>query len=248
VREFEGVRPLVGIPIERAISYAPVVRSWMMGIAQQGWPQVALDYNRTDVARHLMAWQLLDETDCTHLIMLDIDHDHRLDIVIKLCASIAEARDHDDIPDREVVSALCFRRGKPYEPIAYREDDEGLLSVVMEWERDEVLEVDRMGFGAVIIAREVFERLPLPWFAYSYRQVESRHFPTEDDHWSRLCKAHGVKMWVDTRIRAPHLTIARVNEQTFQGYLALQEAGVQESLRIAGSAEPPREEGSKWQE
>lgn len=222
---------MVGIPPERAISYAPVVKTWMTQIAQQGWPQIGLDYHRTDVARHVCAWHLLDDTDCTHLVMLDIDHDHESHVVAKLCDCVSE-----DPENRQVVSALCFRRGQPYEPIAYRLDADGILGPVLEWQEGELIEVDSLGFGAVIIAREVFERLPLPWFAYDYTYVENRHFPSEDSWFSRQCKENGIRMWVDTRIRAPHLTIAFVNEDTYRGYVALEKS----LIKLA--------EGEEWQE
>jgi len=207
-------QPLVGVPLERAISDAEVVYPWLMALGQQGWPIVSTGYGRTDVTRNRMAEHLL-ESPQTHLVMLDIDHDHPQDVVARLVRAVEED------PGRLVVTALSFRRGQPYEPIAYGRNEEGEFTPVIDWGPGEVLAVARIGFGAAIIAREVFNRIDWPWFKYEYPQ--RGQYPTEDIWFAKQCEAAGIGMYVDTRIRNDHLSVARVNESVFRGYLGMLE-------------------------
>lgn len=206
-----GITPLIGIPWERSIAHASEVHPWLLGIAQQGFPFIGYGYDRTDVQRNEFAEHLLGESQFSHLVMLDLDHRHPYEAVMQLCASVAE----DEA--RQVVAALSFRRGEPYEPLMYRLEDDRLISIV-EWEPGEVLEVDATGTGAIIISREVFEALPWPWFKYEY--PERGHYPTEDTFFCKLCKEHGIPMHVDTRIRNDHLMTVGVNEEFFRAYVA----------------------------
>lgn len=217
MREFEGIRPLVGILWERVVPFSDEVMPWVIGIAQQGWPITFVGYQRTDVARNMMAWALMDnEIEATHLVMLDLDHRHPLGIVAQLCASIAEDR------EREAVFGVGYRRSKPYEPMAFVQTEDGQsFRVVTDWPQDAVLEVDRAGTSCCIIARSVFERVPEPWFAYSYEHVAARHLPSEDIWFCRQCREAGVRLWLDTRITTVHLSTAFVDRSVFDDYREL---------------------------
>lgn len=206
-----SIVPAVGIPLERAISNASEVTPWLVAVAQQGWPFISQSYTRTDMARNLFAEHVLAHEQFTHLVMLDIDHDHPFDVVTRLVRSVEEDA------ARQVVTALSFRRGQPYEPVAYRRTEENRFVAVLDWEPGEVLQVDVVGCGAIIIAREVFERVPWPWFGYSY--PARGEYPSDDVWFSERCRNHDVNLYVDTRIRNDHLTVARVNDGVFRAYL-----------------------------
>ena len=180
-RSYEGITPIVSLPLERATSYSEIVTPWILSIAQQGWAFIDPSYRRTDLARNLACYHLLDNPRFTHIVMLDMDHQHPRDIVGKLCRAVAEDR------TRAVVSALTYRRGVPYEPIAFRLNDEGKFVAVTEWQRGEVLEIDQCSPACTIMSREIFEEVDPPWWAYTYHP-EKYYFPTEDIFFSQLCR------------------------------------------------------------
>jgi len=213
MRDYKGIRPAVGIPMERAISYADQVYPWLMATAQQ-WPIINLAYMRTDMARNNFAEHILKDDDFTHLIMLDLDHEHPLTVVGQLCESVAE-----DPTGRLALSALAFRRSQPYDPIAWRWDKkEKAFFTVTDWEPGEVLEVDQFSISASIIAREVFERLPWPWFKYEYFTRGSH--PGEELWFCKQARKAGIKLHVDTRISTTHLNVAKIDERVFRHYVA----------------------------
>lgn len=202
------MKPAVAILMERTISYADEVMPWIVGVAQYRYPMLFLPYGRTDTTRNRYAKTML-AGDYTHLVMLDIDHRHPVDVVERLLARIQED------PTREVIGALYFRRGKPYEPMMFRSGQGGLYSVI-DWEPGQLLEVDAIGTGAIIIARSVFERLAYPYFRYEY---EGDRFVSEDLYFCRVAREAGVRIWCDTALHTEHLLTGRINETVFRSYL-----------------------------
>ena len=213
-RSYGDILPIVALPLERATSYSEIVATWMISLAQQGWAFIDPHYRRTDLARILYSYHLLDNPKFSHIVMLDMDHQHPKDIVYKLCRAVVED------PSRMVVSALTYRRGVPYEPIAWKLNEQGSYDAVTEWERGEVIEVDMCSPACTIISREVFENTDPPWWMYTYHP-ESMFFPSEDVHFARICRENGFKMVVDTRVESVHLSTAFINEDTFRGYMDL---------------------------
>lgn len=203
-------RVLVAPLIERTISYADLVFPSIMQIAAQGPVILNMPYQRTDLARNKAVIELL-KTDFTHLLMLDIDHVHPPDIIQRLSRWVIS-----DPKNIQVVGGLNFRRSVPYDPCAYKNGDDGTMWTI-EWDKNTTLmEVDRLGTGSIMIAREVFETIPPPWFTNDYSQAWRDAWPGEDIGFSRLCQKHGIKMWVDVTTTSPHITPGLIDESTWR--------------------------------
>lgn len=158
-----------------------------------------------------MASHLLT-TDYTHLVMLDIDHQHPSNIVERLVQRVEED------PSRQIVAGLNFRRGEPYEPLVFMVGGENLYTI-SEWEPDTIIEVDAVATCSIIISREVFETVPgPPWFYYDYSVAHKEVYPTEDIVFCWLCGMHGIKIYVDTGLTSDHLNTGRINETVFRAY------------------------------
>jgi hypothetical protein len=168
-----------------------------------------MPYQRTDLARNKGAIELL-KTDFTHLLMLDIDHVHPSDVVQRLSRWVAL-----DPKKFQVVGGLNFRRSEPHDPCAYiMDDDQNAFAI--EWdEKSQLVEVDRMGTGSIMIAREVFEQIEPPWFFNNYDKVFEDKWPGEDIGFSDKVKAAGIKMWCDTTCTSPHITNALVDASSW---------------------------------
>lgn len=204
------IRPVIGIPMERTISHADEVFFNFLGIAQQGFPFVKMDYGRTDLGRNRLAIHLL-KSDFTHLIMLDLDHVHPINIVQRLMVHF-----HNN-PELEVVGGLNFRRGTPYDACAFIRGDDGSYYSMSEWEKG-LIKVDALGTGCIAIARTVFEKIEPPWFFNDYSRVMDDIWPGEDMGFAEKCRIAGISQWVDTTLTSPHLIDAVVDESTFIEY------------------------------
>lgn len=206
-----GINIVVGIPMERTLTDWAFIHFWQ--IARRGWPLIDHVYGRTDINRNRMAKWLRDNPEYSHILMLDLDHMHMPNIVERLASWVL------DDPSRLVVSGLHFRRAAPFDPCAFVFGPDGQLHAPATWEPG-LFEVHAVGHGSILIAREVFERLPEPWWAYTYEGVEENLFPSEDMWFSHICRGGGVKMWVDTTVTSPHLIHNLVDGDTFKRFLA----------------------------
>jgi len=207
-------RILVAFLLERTISYADLVFPACMQIAAQGPVVLNMPYQRTDLARNRASMELL-KSDFTHLLMLDIDHVHPHDIIQRLAKWVLK-----DPKKYQVVGGLNFRRSEPYDPCAYKISADGSMYTIA-WEKDdEIVEVDRLGTGSILIAREVFETIPPPWFWNDYSQSWRDAWPGEDIGFNKLCVKHGIKMWVDVTVTSPHITPAIIDGATWQKWTA----------------------------
>ena len=126
-----------------------------------------------------------------------------------------------------VVSGLYYMRTPPHEPLALRDMPGVGLTPVASWRPGELIDVDAIGMGSCLIHRRVLERIPRPWFEWSYgekrelyvkvkedeeethKKIEL-HGVSEDYEFCYKLKKHGFKIYVDTGVVCPHQTIANI--------------------------------------
>lgn len=211
---FPSIRPVVGILLERTLAHADKVLFPLLSIAQQGFPFLTMNYGRTDMIRNKMAIKLL-ESNFTHLVMLDVDHMHPVDIVQRLMMDFVQN------PTVRVVGGLNFRRGEPYDPCAFIRVADGRLLPMTSWPEG-LVRVDALGTGCIAIAREVFEQIEPPWFYNNYdlKLIWRDIWQGEDMGFATKCEAAGIEQYVDTRITSPHVIDAMVNADAYREYLA----------------------------
>ena len=205
-------RVIVAMPKERSIPACGATS--LVKIAQRGYPIIDLPYTRVDVARNMFAEHLL-ESRFTHLLMIDDDHQHADNIVEGLARWVI------DDPQRLVISAFVQRRGKPFDPCMFFPDGNGGMYSPVDYP-DGLIKVfneygpGMVGSGAILIAREVFERIPWPWFKYDY--PARGQYPTEDVWFSKKCNEYGIDLWMDTTIECPHLMESFITKETHKQY------------------------------
>ncbi len=218
VASWKWPKVVVLVPQFPALPHADDVFYNFWAIAQQGTPAMRMPYGRTDVVRNRAAMNLL-RSSFTHILMLDADHIHPEDIVQRLCRWVLLN------PEIQVVGGLNFRRGEPYDPCCFLLGKDGKLYPPAEWSQG-LIQVDALGTGSILIAREVFEQLEPPWFFNKYDKVWEDAWPGEDIGFSEKCREAGIKMWVDTTTTSPHMIDAYVDESSFKQYLAEHDAGI----------------------
>ena len=211
ISSWEYPRVIVGIPLERALSHANETFWRFMEIASRNPVFGRLPYQRTDLYRNKMA-ELLLSTDFTHLIMLDIDHTHPVDIIQRLSRWVLM---DDKI---KIVGGLNFRRGEPFEPCAFNQDPDGTVYAPADWGQG-LIKVDYIGTGSIMISREVFEEIEPPWFYNDYRYAYQGNYPGEDMGFCAKATEAGFNIWLDTTTTSPHLTTKAIDETTFREHM-----------------------------
>jgi len=139
----------------------------------------------------------------THILWLDDDQAFRPDMLVWLARN-----GHLD-----VISALYYGRQKAL-PVAYvRDDSDNKYShYTMLTVPTEVVEVDAVGFGGVLMRREILDKLEEPYFSFKDAG--------EDVYFCARAKEQGVKIHLDGRYSIGHIGDAEVvTRKTYEKYV-----------------------------
>lgn len=209
-----GLNIAVYVPLPKA-GVVPEAFIHLWDIARRGYEHPPFVGGRTDANRNKVGqWMLQDaQKKFTHVVMLDADHLHREDIVERMARWVMQDR------SRLVIGALNFRRTPPHDACLFQPDDEGKLHSMTTWRRG-LVRTPLMGHGSLLVAREVFEQLEAPWWAYSYNYAAKGNYPAEDSYFCYNCVRHEIDLWCDTTITSPHLGTMFIDERVFHAYRA----------------------------
>lgn len=201
------IRPIVYIPLERNVPSVVFYR--LVNVLRQ-WPFMERPYDATDTAINAAILSFL-ETDYTHLVLLGMDHKHAPDVVHRLVKRVEED------PTRLIVGGLNVVRKLPFTPALFVKDADGDWCSVVDWEPGLTGPECLIGMGCTIFAREVFERVPWPWFYSDWSTLKPGEWPSMDTSFCKRALAAGIGIWCDiTPIESPHLMETFVSTETFK--------------------------------
>lgn len=145
-----------------------------------------------DRARNELVRQMLDHPRRpTHLLFLDAD-------IIPMPNTVNELLRHQ-LP---IVSGLYRKRLPPYEPMALIKSAGNLRPIQVGKKAAPLIKVHSVGAGCLLIQREVFRRIPPPWFASRWNGLNQL---AEDFAFCELARRHRYSVYVDTRVRPLHV-------------------------------------------
>ena len=146
-----------------------------------------------DVARNSLVKQALGDSKVTHLMWIDSD-------VVFEQIDPNEAILQLMRCDAPIVSGVYRVRQKSgFNYAMWTKHPQGFVPV--ERFTGNWLTVDVIGFGCVLIKREVFERVPEPWFFWGPGE-----FPSEDFNFCLRAAEHGYKVYVYTDLKCSHIS------------------------------------------
>lgn len=149
----------------------------------------------TPFAREEMA-KRAEAAGMDYMFMIDDDMTSPLDVFEQLYSN------HVDI-----VAPLAFTRGFPHKPVLYSceegwdhmaQKDYFINHTVMNYPKDQLVECDAVGFGAVLIKMEVIRAVDKPRFM-------STCGTGEDIYFCYLAKKKGFRVFMDTRVKLGHV-------------------------------------------
>ena len=149
-----------------------------MGFIFEQGPYVS--FNREEIAARFM------NGDGTHLFFVDSDMTFEPSILDALIAH-----------DKDIVGARYYRRqGKEKDPVVKTRFDLPGMSLP-----NHIYKNYALGGGCMLIKREVFEKIPRPWF--SLGPIEN---PCgEDIYFCKKAKENGVEIWEDGNLAVGHV-------------------------------------------
>lgn len=213
IDEWEFPKVAVFVPLERNLSYVDVVLPNLINIARRGANFLWGEYSPTVISRSEAAKTLLG-SNFTHILMLDSDHEHPVDIVERLAKWVVA------FPEVKVVGGLNYSRRPPYAPCAHMQDEDGTWYVPSVFIPGTLTSVDMLGTGSILINREVFEDIEPPWFDFDMSRWDEGIYGGEDTYFSKKCKDAGIDLWVDPDVVSPHIDYRGITEETFRSWYA----------------------------
>jgi hypothetical protein len=177
-----------------------VALSWYFGLQVEKMAiaeKVVVDWARNALVEvGLKDVSYLDDKPFTHFLWLDADQIFDPDMLLQLARH-----------DLDAVSALYYGRNEPHLPVAFvphNEDPKGYTQHHILEIPPVVWEVGAFGFGACLIKREVFEKVPGPhWFTLDYRCGEDFSFCREG-------RMRGIKFHVDGSYKIGHIAPGKI--------------------------------------
>lgn len=133
----------------------------------------------------------------THVLFIDDDMVVPPDGLLRLLA-------HNE----PLVGGLYFGRQPPHLPVAYRYVDDGQWIPVTNYARG-LQVVDAIGFGFMLVAREVLEKMERPWFEFSDKMGEDMYFCEQ-------AKKLGYQVLLDGDVVCRHLTTTEVGLEHYE--------------------------------
>jgi len=157
------------------------------------------------IRNDLVADALMFRDDWTHLWLLDSDtvppFPHTLMRLLQR--------------DVDIVSALYCKKEVPVKWLLRQKmglnnrfvriaDPETPLDIYPEY-RNKFIPVTGAGLGCTLVKREVFEKMPPPWFKTEWLQEGTLDFNGEDIYFFEKAAKYGFKAFVDTSLICPHV-------------------------------------------
>ncbi len=214
-----GPNLFIAIPAKGSVDV-----SWAIALSQvlrQSPPHIlsANSAPAVDWARNVLVETFLSYPSCEWMLWLDTDVMPPADVIARLMAH--------KLP---VVSALYRARNPAYAsqsmwPIVAGFFDRQVVNgrenlvvkEIADWHPGEVLQVDAVGMGCVLMHRRVLEAIKPPWFNYTMRyrwlqgeQYERDDWVSEDWYFWKKAKEAGFSVYVDTTVECTHITLANI--------------------------------------
>lgn len=106
----------------------------------------------------------------------------------------------------DVVSGLYYRRSDPIVPVAIVKTPGG-YGWLASWKYGDIIPVDMVGAGCLLVKRKIFEIMPSPWFEWTVDRHElPQQFRASEDFvfCKKLVEIYQIKPHVDTRVQCIH--------------------------------------------
>jgi len=161
----------------------------------------------TDQARNNLASRFMHQKNpkCDYLLFLDSDMIFPSNLLKRLLKV-----------DADIVTGLAFKKWFPHYPTIFKKRGRDYLSMV-NYPRNEIIDVDGCGMACALIKRKVFEEIPEPWFEFKIIKKDGKKMVLgEDLVFCQKAKKAGFSIKCDTGIVCGHVG-GIIDERTFQG-------------------------------
>ena len=145
---------------------------------------------------------------CNHIWLIDGDMDFPNDILIRLFKLLKQGAD--------LAGGLCYRGYPPYEPIAKHPEKTGNMKPLIDFQFGDIIEPKGTGTACLLVKREVFEKVPRPWFTITRDSKDPLKITKSlDFYFTNRAVELGFKLWIDNSEDIGHLKEIGINRDFY---------------------------------
>ncbi len=166
---------------------------------------------RTDSNRNSLLKDFLNIPEVTHILWLDVDMLYPPNIVDLLVKA-----------DKDVIGTVYYKRSYPYNPCVYIKNDKKVnpyTSIDTHGKEAKPLKVDGVGYGGLMIKREVYEALgDNKWTVYDdnfHNPVATTKKLSHDLKFCQTLQENGYDIYVHNGCVANHLSKVAIGYKQF---------------------------------
>jgi GT2 family glycosyltransferase len=137
------------------------------------------------------------EGDYDALLFVDSDMVVPVDLLTKLIEA-----------DKDIVSALAFKRVPGYEPCIFKECNEQDAKFYLDYPKG-LVEIEGVGMACTLIKRKVFETVQEPWF-FPHKILG------EDLSFCVRARAAGFRIYADTELICGHCNVETITNLHYE--------------------------------
>lgn len=172
-----------------------------------------------DVNRNVLVERALSDPATTHILFLDSDTVLPYDMIARFLKFMEMDHVH-------MMSGIYYQKNIPFRTTQFMEFDEKKSTRirVADYQEGELVKIQSAGAGALLIKREVFDRIEQPYFKFILSDTGNRYLG-EDIYFFRKTEEAGLNLYVDTSIICQHMNGTTMFPAVFeQGFLEIGEA------------------------
>jgi hypothetical protein len=190
----------IGIPCWRTDIKAEFLKSLVSVLLDRDIPTVDF-YIARNISVADARNEIVKRTLGEYLLMVDPDMTFYSKDVKKL---LAEGRD--------IMAGLFFQKRPPFQPLLFNlNETKHMYDPIFDYKDNEIISVDAVGTGFMMIKRKVFQTLKEPWFVYH----DPKTGLSEDLYFCKTAKENGIEIFVDTSIKIGHIGEREATERDF---------------------------------
>jgi len=170
---------------------------------------------------------------CTHFFLLDADMVYPENTLVELFQLLKEGAD--------LAGGLCYRGAEPYDPLVWSmTEDHKMLKPFQDFKMGDIIESRQTGAACLLVKREVFEKVPRPWFRFTIEEKTMNGITQvikrgEDTYFTSRATEAGFKLMINTTFDIGHLREFAVDRHFYITYGILNQLGSwDKAIRLFG--------------
>jgi hypothetical protein len=204
----DGVKLAIALPHTMPL-ISTVTHHSLFCVARPEWVEYLTAHSGGDLAnRREYQVEIALKSGRTHIWLIDGDMDFPNDILIRLFRLLKQGAD--------LAGGLCYRGYPPHEPIAKHPTKTGNMRPLIDFQFGDIIEPKGTGTACLLVKREVFEKVPRPWFTITRDSNDPLKITKSlDFYFTNRAVELGFKLWIDTSEDVGHLKEIGINRDFY---------------------------------